>query len=101
MGINDYVTHQLIREQQHGLEGKLAVAKVEQILERRPEEIQDHCVVIALGAEPPHERHADATSEGLVDLALILELGMLGLDRFELDRDLLARNNIDAEVDIT
>jgi hypothetical protein len=70
------MTHQLISEQQDGLEGELAVAKVEEILKRRPEEIKDHRVVIALGAEPPCKQYASATSESLVDLALVFELGV-------------------------
>jgi hypothetical protein len=49
----------LIHEQQHRLEGELAVTEVEEILKRRPEEIKDHRVVVALGAEPPHKRHAN------------------------------------------
>jgi hypothetical protein len=95
------MTHQLIREQQYRFEGELAVAEVEEILKRRPEEIKDHRVVIALGAEPPHKRHANTTSEGFVDLALVFELGVLSLDRLELDSDLFAGNNVDAEVDVT
>jgi hypothetical protein len=91
----------LVHYQVHGLERKLAVAGVEESLERRPEEIQNHRLVATAGAESLHKRHADATSEGIVDLTLIHELGMLGLDGFELGDDHFAGNNIDAQVDIT
>ena len=81
----DNNTDQLIRKQEHGLERELAVAEIEKILQRRPEEVEDHRVVVAFGTEPPNERNADTTSERLVDFGLVLELGVLGLDGFELD----------------
>jgi hypothetical protein len=93
--------HQLISEQEDSLEGEFAVAEVEQVLERRTEEIEDHGIVVAFGTEPPDERHADTASECLVDLALILELRMLGLDGFEFDSDLFAGNNIYTEINVT
>ena len=77
------------------------MAKVEKVLERGTEEIDDHCVVVAFGTEPTNKRDADTTGEGLVDLGLILELGVLGLDGLELDGDFLARDDINTEVDIT
>jgi hypothetical protein len=90
----------LVGKEKHSLEAKLAVAKVEKVLERRAKEVEDHRIVIALGTEPPNERNANTTSEGLVDFRFILELGVLSLDRFELDGDFLAGNDVDAEVDI-
>lgn len=93
-------THELVGEEQGRLERELAVAKVEQVLERRAEQVEDHGVVVAFDAEPAHERDADAAGEGLVDLGLVLELGVLGLDGFELDGDFLARDDVDAEVDV-
>ena len=93
--------YQLIRQKENGLERKLAVAEVEQIFERRPEQIDDHRIIIALCSEPANERYTDSSSEGLVDLGFVLELGVLRLDRLEFDRDLLARDDVDAEVDIT
>ena len=77
------------------------MAKVEKVLERGTEEIDDHCVVVAFGTEPTNKRDADTTGEGLVDLGLILELGVLGLDGLELDGDLLSGNDVNSEVDIT
>ncbi len=56
------------------------MAEVEQVLERGAEEIDDHCVVVAFGPEPTNEGDANAASEGLVDLGLVLKLGVLGLD---------------------
>jgi hypothetical protein len=93
--------YQLIRKEKNSLETELAVAEVEQVLERGPKKIQYHSVVVALGTVPPHERDADTTGESLVHLRLILELRMLGFNRLELDGDFLARYDVDTEVDVT
>ena len=56
---------ELVGEQEDGLEGELAVAEVEEILEGGAEEVEDHGVVVTLGAEPSDERNADAASKRL------------------------------------
>ena len=94
-------THQLIGQEEDGLEAELPVAEVEQVLEGRAEQIDDHGVVVALSAEPPHKGYTDTAREGLKDLGLIFELGVLGLDGLELDGDFLARDDVDTKVDIT
>ena len=73
------MTYQLISQKEYSLESKLAVAEVEQVLERWTKEIDHHRIVIALGSEPANEGDTDTASESLVDLGLILELRMLGL----------------------
>jgi hypothetical protein len=85
---------ELVGEQQDGLQRELAVAEVEEIFQRRAEQVQDHGVVVALGAEPAHKGNADTAGERLVDAGLILELRVLGLDALELDGDLLARDDV-------
>lgn len=95
------MTYELVSQQEDSLEAELAVAEVEQILERGTQEVEDHGVVVAFGAEPSDEWHTDATGEGLVDLGLVLELGMLGLDALELDGDFLSRDDVDSEIDVT
>jgi hypothetical protein len=87
---------ELVGEQEDGLEGEFAVAEVEEILERGAEKVEDHGVVVTLGAEPSDERNADAASERLVDTGLILELRVLGLDGLKLDGDLLAGDDVGA-----
>ena len=72
--------YQLVGQQENGLQGKLAVAEVEQVFERRTQEVNDHGVVVALRPEPTDEGNTDATSQSLVDLGFILELGVLRLD---------------------
>jgi len=74
------ITYQLISEQQDRLEREFAVAEVEEVLERRTQKVDDHCIVVAFGTEPPDEGNANATSKGLVDLGFVLKLRMLGLD---------------------
>jgi hypothetical protein len=87
---------ELVGKEKDGLQGELAVAEVEEILQRRAEQVQDHGVVIALGAEPAHEWDTDAASKGLVDASFILELRMLCFDALELDGDLLTGDDVGA-----
>ena len=85
---------ELVGKQQDRLERELAVAEVEEILERRAEQIQDHGVVVALGSEPADEGDTHTTGEGLINAGLIFELGVLGFDALELDGNLLARDDV-------
>jgi len=84
----------LIGQEQDRLQGKLAVAEVEQIFQARAEQIKDHGIVVTLGSKPTDEWDADASSKRLVDTSLIFELRVLGLDALKFDGDLLARNDI-------
>jgi hypothetical protein len=69
MLINNFVgTDQLIGQKKHSLQAELAVAEVEEILERRTQQVEDHGVVIALGTIPPHERNANTASKSFVNL---------------------------------
>lgn len=91
---------ELVGQEQDRLERELAVAEVEEILQRGAEKVEDHGVVIALGSEPTDKRNADTTSQGLVNASFILELGVLGLDALKLDGNFLARDNVGSQVDI-
>ena len=92
---------ELIGQEENGLQGELAVAEVEEILQTGAEEIQDHGIVVTLSSEPADKRNTDTSSEGLVDTSLIFELGVLGLDALQLDGNLLARDDVGSEVDVT
>lgn len=92
---------ELIGEEQDSLQGELAVAEVEEILQGWTEKIQDHGIVVALGSEPANKWDTDTSSKGLVDASLILELWVLGLDALELDGNLLSRDDVGAQVDIS
>ena len=76
--------YQLISQQEHHLETKLLVAEVEWVLKRGTEEINDHRTVITFRVEPTNERHPNTASEGLVHLGFVLDLRVLGFDRFRL-----------------
>ena len=88
--------YELIGEEQHRLEGELAVAEVEEVLERGAQEIDDHRIVVALGAKPSNKGNADTSGKCLVHLRLILELRMLGLHGLELDGNFFSRDDVDA-----
>jgi hypothetical protein len=85
---------ELVGKEQDGLQRELAVAKVEEVLKGRAEQVQDHGVVVTLGSEPADKGDAHAAGEGLVDAGLILKLGVLGLDALELDGDLLTGDDV-------
>jgi hypothetical protein len=92
---------ELIGQQKNGLQGELAVAEVEEILQTGSEEIQNHGIVVTLGTEPTDKWDADTTGERLVDTGLIFKLGVLGLDGLKLDGDFFTRDNVGSEVDVT
>jgi hypothetical protein len=95
------VTHELISQQQYRLQAESSVAKVEQVLQRGSQQIQDHGVVVAFGTVPPDERNTNTARKALVHLGLVLQLRVLGLDGFELDGYFFTGYNVDTEVDIT
>ena len=92
---------ELIGKEENGLQGELAVAEVEEILQTGTEQIQDHSIVVTLSSKPADKWDTDATRKGLVDTSLIFELGMLGLDALELNCNLLTRDDVGSEVNIT
>jgi hypothetical protein len=101
-GVNVLDTrNQLVGEEKHSLEAELAVTEVEQVFEGRAKKVENHGIVVALGSVPADEGDTNATGKRLVDLGLVLELGVLGLDRLKLDGDFLARDNVDTKVNVT
>lgn len=94
-------TYQLVSQKKYRLQGELAVTEIEQVFETGAEEVEDHGIIVAFRSEPSNERNTNTAGKSLIDLALILKLGMLGLDRFELDGNLLTGYDVDTEVDIT
>ncbi|KAG5455897.1 MAG: hypothetical protein BJ554DRAFT_4522 [Olpidium bornovanus] len=73
---------------------KLFPAEIEEVFQRRAEEVDDHRIVFALGAGPSDERYADATGQVLVHARLVHQLGVFRSNRLELDGDLLAVHNV-------
>lgn len=87
---------ELIGEEQDSLQGELAVAEVEEVLEGGSEQVEDHGIVVAFCSEPSHERDTDTTSQRLVHASLILQLWVLRLDGLKLDSNLLAGDDVGA-----
>jgi len=52
LGCISIATHQLICQQENGLDSEFPVAKVEQILEAGAQQLHDHHVVLTLNAKP-------------------------------------------------
>jgi hypothetical protein len=97
LGVNVFnAGDELIGEEKNGLQGELAVAEVEQVLETGTKEVNNHGVVVALSTEPADEGDTDTTGKRLVDASLIFELRVLGLDALKLDGDLFTRNDVGA-----
>ena len=92
---------ELVSEEEDCLQGELAVAEVEEILQAGSEEVKNHGIVVTLGSEPADKWDTNASCEGLVDTSLILKLRVLGLDALELDGNLLTRYDVGSEVDVS
>uniref|UniRef100_A0A182IYJ2 Uncharacterized protein n=1 Tax=Anopheles atroparvus TaxID=41427 RepID=A0A182IYJ2_ANOAO len=90
----------LVDEHQHGLDREVPAAKVEEVLQRRSEQVHHQHVVAALLAEVANVRDADAAGQHLVQLVLVRELRVARQDALHLQRHLLAIRDVDAEVDI-
>lgn len=81
---------ELVGQQKNGLQSELAVAEVEEILQTRTEQVDDHGIVVTLSTEPTHKWDTDTTGKRLVDTSFIFQLGVFGLDALELDGNFLA-----------
>lgn len=92
---------ELISQQQNRLQRELAVAEVEKILQAGSKEIKNHGIVITFSSEPTDKWDANTTCKGLIDACLILKLWVLGLDALKLDGNLLSRDNVCSEVNIS
>lgn len=92
---------ELVGQQKDRLQRELAVAEVEEILQAGSKKIEHHGIVVTLSAEPANEGNSYAAGQRLVDASFILQLRVLGLDALELDSDLLPRDNISTEINVT
>ena len=55
-GSYDKRAHQLVRQHEDCLEGEFSVAKVEEVLQTGPQQIQHHDIVVPFNAIPPDAR---------------------------------------------
>lgn len=56
-------SHHLISEHEHGLEGELSTAVVEEVLEAGSEKINHHHIILSLHTEPLQVRNASFKRE--------------------------------------
>lgn len=54
-------TNQLVSEEKDGLETEFAVAKVEEVFERRPQKVKDHGIVVTLCTKPSDKWDANTS----------------------------------------
>jgi hypothetical protein len=78
----------------------MAIAHLEEVLERRAQQVDDHDVVVALTAGPHYPGNARATHESLVYLRFLLQRTVLGNGRLEFYRDFLPCNGVYTEEDL-
>lgn len=91
----------MIGKQKNRLQGELTVAEVEEVFQAGSEQVEDHCIVVTLGSEPPDVRNTDTAGKGLIHTSLVFKLRTLGLGALKLDGNLLARDYVLSEVDFT
>lgn len=81
---------ELVGQEQHCLEGELAIVEVKQILQVEPQQVEHHGIVYTLCSEPANKGDGHAASQRLVDLCFVFEMWILGFDVLELDGNLFA-----------
>lgn len=74
----------------------MTIAHLEEVLERRTEEVDDHDVVLSLFARIENPGNSWTAHEALVYLRFVSEGAVFRDCRLNLDRDLFARNVVDA-----
>ena len=79
----------LVGQHEDRLHGEASRAEVEEVFERRAQEVHDEDVVVTFGAVPPDVGDADTTLKDLVKLRLVEKLWVPSLDRFKLKRNVI------------
>jgi hypothetical protein len=92
---------ELIGKEEDSLQRELAVAKVEEIFQTGPKQVQNHGIVVTFSSKPANEGNPNTSGQRFVDTSLIFELGMLGLDGFEFDGNFFPRYDVRSKVDVT
>ena len=82
--------NELIREQQHSLQGELPSAVVEEVLQTGSQELECHHPVLAFRAVPVYSWDAVCAIKVFVDLDLVFELRRADLVVLEFERDFFA-----------
>ena len=88
---------ELVGKHEHSVEGELAVAVVEEVLEAGAQQVHDERRVVTFLAHPENLRCTQAILQQLVELGLVQDLRVLRLDLLHLDGNLLLRVLIHAQ----
>ena len=84
---------QLICQEKNGLQGEPAIAEVEEILQGGAKQVQNHGIILTLGADPTDERDTYTTSNRPVHAGLVFQLRVPRLDGLEFEGKFLAGYN--------
>jgi len=86
--MNEFYTLQhLVCEHKYRFQAKFSFTVVKEIFEARPQQINNHYIIIAFYTKPVHIGHANASLEDSVQFSLIKQLRMLRSHRLEFDCD--------------
>mmetsp|Transcript_44656 Transcript_44656/g.73928 ORF Transcript_44656/g.73928 Transcript_44656/m.73928 type:complete len:348 (-) Transcript_44656:103-1146(-) len=94
----DAIQH-LLRQQQNRLERESASAKIEQVLERRSQQVHDQHEILLFLTVKIHVGHSQRALHMLVDARLVLQLWMSGVGLLQFDRHFMASLYMRAFVD--
>lgn len=77
----------------------MTITHFEEILKRRPQEINDHNIIVPLPARPHNPWHTGASHERLVDLGFLAKRAVVVFckGRLELDCNLLACDGVHSQ----
>jgi len=93
-------TDHLVDQHQHCLDGEVARAEVEQVLERGSQQVHDQGVEVLLLAVVTDTGEAHAAAQDAVQLGLVQQLRMTGVGTLHLDGHLLAALDAHAQVNV-
>mmetsp|Transcript_25048 Transcript_25048/g.57679 ORF Transcript_25048/g.57679 Transcript_25048/m.57679 type:complete len:367 (+) Transcript_25048:66-1166(+) len=91
----------LVSKHQHSLQAELPGAKIKQILETWPQQINDHNIVVTLDSIPTHCRKTHSTGEDLQDFRFVQQLRMPTLYTLQLYRNLFACCDRSSQEDVS
>ena len=91
----------MVCQKDNSFQTELAITVIKEILKRLAQALKNHGIVLAFRSEPTYRGDAGTTSEDLVYVKLMPELGLLHIGGFKLYSDFFPRNNIGCKIDNT
>lgn len=92
---------QLIGQHEDCLQREVALAQVEQILQRGAQQLHDQRIEALLAAVVQECRQSSMRTDLLIDLCLVAQQWILDIDRLDFDSHILAVLRINALIDLT